>query len=426
MASSSSSNPPLPSDIIFKILTQTSLRTVDTCKAVNKEWRDLTYESSFMPQFCARSKNISGYFVQSLVKHRLDDVSEVFAEFVSMDGCSGNNTTTPFRLPIDDEQVKPRRSYDFRMKIVASSMQGFLCCVRTLRYNDRYYICKPTTKQWFKLPNPKTRYSTVKVALIVLRSIPLHFKIIRLSSPSILYHHSGKKLGLHCYCSEVFDSERWEWRQGKDLLFPRELYFDWFPPVVNANGLIYFKLNQRDNQDHKVMALNYNGEEIFPRFSLPKPPFDEYQGYYPFNQLVEYKGKLGFTHLSPKGMKLWIFENRNHHWELKTEVDTEAVKAVTSFPIPKGFFNEHIALLLDSYEAIFYDLQDKSINKVKLNKCHDVQEIFPFRSDLEPVDLRMPTANTISTTKSLYRPSYTSFTLLLLILLCGILWFSHA
>ncbi|KAM3285956.1 hypothetical protein P3S67_024755 [Capsicum chacoense] len=164
---SSSSNPPLPSDIIFKILTQTSLRTVDTCKAVNKEWRDLTYESSFMSQFCARSKNFSRYFVQSLVKHRLDDVSEVFAEFVSMDGCSGNNTTTPFRLPIDDEQVKPRRNYDFRMKIVASSMQGLLCCVKTLRYNDRYYICKPSTKQWFKLPNPKLKF------VIQLSKLPL-------------------------------------------------------------------------------------------------------------------------------------------------------------------------------------------------------------------------------------------------------------
>lgn len=68
MASSS-----LPAVIIFDILTRTSLKTLDICKAVNKEWHDLIYESSFMPQFCTRTRGILC---------RLDAT-----KFVSMDGC---------------------------------------------------------------------------------------------------------------------------------------------------------------------------------------------------------------------------------------------------------------------------------------------------------------------------------------------------
>ncbi|MCD7452984.1 hypothetical protein HAX54_019043 [Datura stramonium] len=413
-ASSSSSPLPLPSDIIFKILTRTSLRTLDTCKAVNKEWHDLIFESSFMPQFCARNQNISGYFVQTLSK------TKHLTEFVSMDGCSGNSTTAPLHLPIDDELVKPRGNYCFDMKIEASTKQGMLCCVRRAKHEYRYHVCKPSTKQWLKLPNPRTRYSTVKVALIVLRSNPLYFRIIRLSSPRTVYHHY-RKLGLEYYRCEIFDSECWEWRQGKDLLFPQGLYFDTFTPAVNAGGLIYLKL-----RDDQVMALNYNGEEAFPRFSLPKPPaFDKYKDYYPYNQLVEYKGKLGFTCLSPKGMELWVFNNGNQVWELKKEVDVETVKGVTKFPTPVGFYNADIALMKDYYEVIFYKLQDKSFNVVKLDKCPNVQEIFPFRSDLEPIDLRMLGANIISSTKQLCRPSWISI-VTVFIFLFGILLFSHA
>ncbi|XP_060189341.1 putative F-box protein At1g12855 [Lycium barbarum] len=411
MAASYSSLP-LPSDIIFEILTRTSLKTLDTSKAVSKEWNDLIFESSFMPQFCERSQNISGCFVQALSR------TKHVTEFVSMDGCSGNSTKAPFHLPIDDI-VKPRDNfcnYYFDVKIEASSKQGILCCVRISKNEYRYHVCKPSTKQWMKLPNPRTRYSTVKVALIVLKSNPLRFKIIRLSKPRTLYHHY-RKLDLNYYRCEVFDSEGWEWRQGKDLLVPQGFYFDKRTPAVNASGLVYFKL-----RDDQVMALNYNGEEAFPRFSLPNPAF-EYNDYQ-YNQLVEYNGKLGLTCLSPKGMELWVFENGRQVWELKKEVDIETIKGVTQFPTPVGFYNADIALTKDYYEVIFYKLQDKSFNVVKLDKCHTVQEIFPFRSDLEPLDLSMQRANAdVSSTKHLYRPFWILL-VIVFVLLFGIFVFS--
>ncbi|KAL4566332.1 hypothetical protein LXL04_030446 [Taraxacum kok-saghyz] len=48
---------------------------------------------------------------------------------------------------------------------------------------NSYYVCKPATKQVLALPNPKSKYLTQKVAIIVLNSNPLHYKIVRLSRP---------------------------------------------------------------------------------------------------------------------------------------------------------------------------------------------------------------------------------------------------
>ncbi|KAK6798190.1 hypothetical protein RDI58_005892 [Solanum bulbocastanum] len=183
-----------------------------------------------------------------------------------MDGCSWNSTTTPFHLPRPDELVK-LLAFFVKTRIVASTMQGILCCVITLgNWRSRFHICKPSTKQWMKLPSPKMRYFTKKVALIVLRSKPLHFKIIRLSSPPTSQPCHYSKLGLmrHYRC-EIFDSEYWRWRQGKDLLLlSLSSFFEPFAPAVHAAGLIYFQLCCG-----QVIALNYDGEEVFPRFSLP-------------------------------------------------------------------------------------------------------------------------------------------------------------
>ncbi|CAN4083185.1 unnamed protein product [Withania somnifera] len=333
-----------------------------------------------------------------------------------MDGCSGNSTsTTPFHLPIEDEQVKPRRNYDYDMNIEASTKQGLLCCVRWARYHYRYHVCKPSTKQWLKLPNPKTRYRTVKVALIVLRSKPLHFKIIRLSSPLTLYHHY-RKLGLDYYRCEVFDSECWEWRRGKDLLFPPKLYFDVYKPAVNAGGLIYCKLGY--DEDGQVMALNYDGEEAFPRFSLPMPPFDAYVGYYPYNQLLEYKEKLGFTYMLPNGMmKLWVFDNGKRVWLLNKQV---YIGGIVKYPKAIGFYNADIALISDWDRLIFYKLQDKSFKSVELKKCPTAREVFPFRSDLEPMD--MPRERIVSSAKHL---SWINLLIVFIFLFAGLLFF-HA
>lgn len=154
----------LPSDMIFEVLARTCLQRLDSLKLVCKEWNSLTYDSKFLELHSTNTNTMSGYLVQSMVSCKYK------TEFVFLDGKS-SNLSFGF-LPTDE------------IKIEASSNQGlFVYVSRKNHRHDRYHICKPSTKQVVALPNPKTRYVTEKVALVVLGSNPLHYKIIRLSIP---------------------------------------------------------------------------------------------------------------------------------------------------------------------------------------------------------------------------------------------------
>lgn len=156
----------LSSDIIFEILTRTSsLKTLDTCKSVNKEWQQLIYESSFMPTYLKRTNNVFGYFIQDIIKNKHVSM------FVSLDQ---SDNVCMERLPKN-------------LRILATCNQGIMCCLKQIDYkNCRYYACKPTTRQWQALPYPKTRYETMAIAMTVLQSSPyLRWKIIRISYQGI-------------------------------------------------------------------------------------------------------------------------------------------------------------------------------------------------------------------------------------------------
>ena len=79
------------------------------------------------------------------------------------------------------------RFLPFNARIVASSEQGIIVFESPDPENFRnvfYNVCKPTTKQVSRLPNPETKYLTEKVAITVMCSeTTLQYKIVRLSNP---------------------------------------------------------------------------------------------------------------------------------------------------------------------------------------------------------------------------------------------------
>ncbi|KAM3326804.1 F-box protein like [Capsicum chacoense] len=363
----------LPSDVAFEILTRTSLETLDTCKVVSKTWKLMTYESSFMQSYCRRTNNISGYFIQGI------DNSRYISEFVSMDDCSGKNPLS--HLPVEALKPKDRffSIYGSNIKIEASSKQGILCCVRSIRYNNhRYYICKPSTQEWKVLPNPKLRYSTVKVALVVLKSNPLHFKIIRLSKDPPF---GSRHLGPGNYCCEIFDSETNAWRQANMISLSEDASFKHHFLPINASGLIYLLTT-----DDQVIVLNYDGEEAYPRFYLPEQVARNED--YTLKKIISYEGKLGFICLSPSGiLELWCIDNRiNHFWRKEQEVETENIKRVTNYPSPIDFYNSDVILLMGFNVFIFYKKQNANLHVVELDRLNCPTEIFPFCSDVEPIN----------------------------------------
>lgn len=148
-------------DILFEILAQTTLETLDTCKVVSKELKEIIDESWFLKNYTQRTKNIVGYFVQTL-KNNIN-----FSTFVSIDPTS--------RTPSISIEC-----FGKNIRILASSRQGILFCQNYKDGSYEYCICKPSTKQCIVLPSPRKRRGFLdQVALVILKSNPLHYKIIR-------------------------------------------------------------------------------------------------------------------------------------------------------------------------------------------------------------------------------------------------------
>ncbi|CAH1429863.1 unnamed protein product, partial [Lactuca virosa] len=80
--------------------------------------------------------------------------------------------------------------------ILATSLNGLILgeCDNPDEYQTKFlFVCKPTTLDNKTLPFTIYKYIAVKFAMVVMRSNPLHFKIIRLSyaKPSDLTKDHG-------------------------------------------------------------------------------------------------------------------------------------------------------------------------------------------------------------------------------------------
>ncbi|KAG8382228.1 hypothetical protein BUALT_Bualt05G0054900 [Buddleja alternifolia] len=356
----------LSSDIIFEILTRTSLlQTLDNCKSVSEEWNNLIDDSSFLPIYCKRTNNLFGYFIQDMKHHKY---SFMFVSFNDFNNGSSSSNVCMKSLPDD-------------MRILASCNLGILCCVRRIGRYYRFYVGKPATGQWKCLPNPKLRYETAAIGIIVLRSSPLRYKIVRLSRHTVVecVTEYGK------YRCEIFDSESWTWTQTQELKLPctTDLISDSSIAVSASNSINW--LTYEDN------VLSYDkSKETFDKFSLPTHK----NSFYKSKKLVEYNGRLGFTCTTEDGnMELWLRDNENSKnidgWSRKMDLGMECVEKILKYPSPAGFCNGEIAFLKGVGEVAFYNFRNCSFNKVDLDYgLRDAHEVFHFRSDLEPVDLK--------------------------------------
>ncbi|KAG5570198.1 hypothetical protein H5410_059964 [Solanum commersonii] len=211
------------------------------------------------------------------------------------------------------------------MKIDASSREGILCCMRPTRNNNyRYYICKPSAQEWKVLPNPKLRYWTVKVALIV-NQIP--------------------------YVSRFFVCQKTHQRVSVSL--PEDVSLKHHHKPINASGLIYLLTT-----DDQVLVVNYDGEEAYPRFYLPEQVSQNKN--YKNKKLISYEGKYLFVCLQDQ------------------EVETENIKRVTNYPSP--------IVMEGSNGSVFYKQQNESLHLVNSHKLYCPIEVFSFCSDVQSIN----------------------------------------
>ncbi|XP_050236165.1 F-box protein At5g49610-like [Mercurialis annua] len=352
------------SDIIFEILSRSSLSTLGKCRQLSKDCNSLTYEASFTNLYCKRSNVLSGFFLQNLKRNKHS------SQFVSVDNSDADNSL----------------SLDFLSKsvqIVCSTTQGFLLCVDQNCRGPRYYICKPTTKEWKVLPNPKTRYFTERIGMMVLNSHPLRYKIVRFSKQK--FQKSCRKWDeFNCLRCEVFNFSTSEWKQQQDVKLSYGEFLS-SSPTVSARGSLHWLTNKNN-----VFAF-HEDTETYSLFSLPSSVSLSEDDYGSGFQLVEYEGKLGLICTEHNFMELWILENYERKiWSLRQKISLESLEGEVGCGNFLAVYNSDVALMRGFYRAIFYKFKNGLATKKVIINHESMRSdgVFPFRSDFELSNLK--------------------------------------
>ncbi|XP_065879449.1 putative F-box protein At1g19160 [Euphorbia lathyris] len=353
-------------DMIYEILSRSSLKTLASSRLVSKEFNLLSYDSTFLNLHSRRTNTLSGFFMQT-TKH--------------------NKTSAAFLSP---ENPECKISLDFlpvsSLTIKASSMQGFLVCVHDTARVPQYYVCKPITKEWQLIPNPKTRFFTESMGIQLLRSNPSHYKILRLSRPNQRF------VGKHyCLRSEIFDSRVGKWRQIQQVKLPYDEQLISCNPPISACGKFHW-LTTKNN----VFGFDVDDEKYY-LFSLPNT-----SNHYDHVHLTSYESKLGVICNKDSFFELWVMEiYQKKEWSKRVIVSTESVKEQHMQTCnPVAFCNADVALVPGFYSCLFFKFKNGSrIDKVRLESNVIPQGVFPFRSDMELCHMKNELFNKRSNSK---------------------------
>ncbi|KAF9667152.1 hypothetical protein SADUNF_Sadunf16G0303400 [Salix dunnii] len=108
-----------------------------------------------------RTESITGFFMQRIIRSGFSSI------FLSLDSTTSHPELSLNFLPCS-------------VKIEASTNQGLLLCTHippTYRNIPKVYVCKPTTKQWKQIPNPKTRYRNKAIGQAKYIKIAMRFNM---------------------------------------------------------------------------------------------------------------------------------------------------------------------------------------------------------------------------------------------------------
>lgn len=352
-------SPALTQDLVFEILSQATLKDIGRCRLVSKAWNLLTYDTSFKQEHSKKTKTISGFFIRGYARKPV-------SEFVSINALDCDSKLSLDFLPSP-------------VQIEASTKQGILLCVKSSETRilgvPEYFVCKPSTKQWQQIPNPKTWYETKRCAMVVLRSNPLRYKIVRFSEPKFSGIRDNSCYSLWC---EIFDSATWAWKKLEDRVRFPEYEFLRLEPAVSVCGSFYWLMT-----NNQVFAF-HEDTESWTILDIPKSLCKNFI----YMKLVEYQGNLGMVCKDIDFIQLWVMETKTMKWSERKTVSTGVVEWSTC---PTAFYSTDIAVMKGCYSVIFCNFKRCSSNVFNM-QSHPIEihpiEVFPFQSDLEPVILK--------------------------------------
>ncbi|XP_020874159.1 F-box protein At5g49610 [Arabidopsis lyrata subsp. lyrata] len=278
-------NSPMNDDVMLEIMSYCPATEMAKFRLLNKECNKRSYEMSFLNRHLHRTNSFLGYIFYYKDNHWFRNHSC----FVS-----GVDEKEIYRINL--AYLPPRCNPSIE---ACDTYHGILLCVDDV-YKGRkripdYIVCKPATKQYRIIPNPKTRFGTVATGLMVISYNPFRYKIIRVSDTGATVSRDGV-YNLSC---EVYDSDSDAWKRLNHLV-SSEFSHRPVKPAVSAYGCVHW-LTEKNN----VMRFCMRTEtwSIFP------VPDDVTSDYYNV-MLVNYEGKLGVIHSSRcgKGSNIWVLE----------------------------------------------------------------------------------------------------------------------
>lgn len=275
-------------DVILEIISHSPTTEIEKFRLLNKDCNKRTYEFWFMNRNLHRTNSVFGYFIQNCkkFKYRYSFVSGVEEE------ATRNPKISLEFLPSKDVKIE-----------ACDTRNGILLCIDDDKYKGRriipdYIVCKPATKQYRIIPNPKTRYFTIATGLMVIQSNPFRYKIVRVSEPMTRERRKTKD-GFYNLNCEVFDSDSFAWKRLNDLEFPRDEFLKSSAKPVSSYGALHW-LTTKNNVIRFCMRT-----KTWSFLPVPDDLVDDGS-----LVLVSYEGKLGVLHSrSGDGDDLWVLEN---------------------------------------------------------------------------------------------------------------------
>uniref|UniRef100_A0ACD5Y7I9 Uncharacterized protein n=1 Tax=Avena sativa TaxID=4498 RepID=A0ACD5Y7I9_AVESA len=361
---------------MFELLTRVSLDDLAACRQVSAQWRRLTYEPAFGPQHCRRRADavVSGYFVQGLARNRYT------ATFVSM---TQTHPVSLDFLPCEHVRVD-----------AVSAHRGLACCVDAdadaaarmggKASSDRcYYACRPATRQWLALPNPRLRFPTAATAMVARPAsagagAAADFKILRLSVATL-------RDRLRC---EIFDSRRGVWRRSAEVMvWPESLVAA--GPATRAHGAMHWlRWPDRLTGAEDIFAFDMKSE-TWRLIGLP-PEIEDRAERWARMKLVTVEGKLCLVVIVDDEAEVWVIAGygmQQERWEKKMVVRLKSLTVQEGSELVLGdLCSSEVAFFNTVYRVVWYDFWKGKIAEVPVHhKC--IQEVFKYESDLVPWDI---------------------------------------
>ncbi|XP_076955399.1 uncharacterized protein LOC143630214 [Bidens hawaiensis] len=361
----------LPDEMIMEIMSWAQLKTLDTLRCTSRYFNTLANESLVLDSNTERNNMVSGFLIQNPRRTYL-----YVNEFAP----------SPKSKSLDVSFLQDNA------RILATSEQGMMVYMTIDPTNNRrysYYVCKPATKQILALPCPKGNHTVEKVAIVVMGSKPLHYKIIRFSQHNIYCSICCSCLRrwrkfYSWYGCDIFDSLMGKWRSLEHIKLADLVHFT-NSQLITVSGSIYMLLSNND-----VLKFNAYTEKwkVFPS----PIPYDESKFLNPPIELVKCGVRLGLAYKPIRANGVW--EIWVHTLDERREKQDVAVETKSEFESLKALHGPDTSVTVKDRTLVFYKYKEHGNNmmsKVVLNDSP--YRIFSFRSDFEPLDLVRPEGN---------------------------------